>query len=615
MSISAPLGAISGGELTGTEFGQRLSIHDQEAFQINQDFYDRHANSQHLEVYMHYAAIERQREAEDPRPVPDASWTVAYKTLTGQKHKIVWGDEPNPVVVDDEVNAKGPAPGVEGTDTEKGTGATVGGLDSHGEPSQVSTAERERLYRALRVASWQAVFYLITTDILGFTAASKTFQEMGYIAGVLVYFFFYLLAIFAGQVIWKLYLSLDSVKYPVICYADLGERVFGRWVRHVFNIFQSGQLLFNVALLINGNAQVLADLADFRAGTCFLIMCLVFYFIGAFIGQIQSLKNFAWFANCNIWLNIVTMILTLYGIATSAPVPQYSYHTTLGPIDVSTWIPAYAHGWFNQVEGVQLAVFAYGGAMIFPEFMAEMRKPHDFWKAAACAQFFCFFTYMLFGLLVYSYQGQYASILPGLDFSNRAIIYANNVIGLFTIMIAAVLYGNIGVKVFYENVLRAYFKFPSFLAGRGRLYFALTVIVYWAVAYVIAVTIPFLSALVTIVGALFILQFTYTFPPLLCVGFWMQIDALKGDRPWEPGMVPGSNRVDTWKDKSRWSRGFSKFWYAKAFLILMFVAAVVNSVLGVYAGVKQAQSSFAAGIAKPWACKGPSYPTNYGSGV
>lgn len=41
MSISAPLGAISGGELTGTEFGQRLSIHDQEAFQINQDFYDR----------------------------------------------------------------------------------------------------------------------------------------------------------------------------------------------------------------------------------------------------------------------------------------------------------------------------------------------------------------------------------------------------------------------------------------------------------------------------------------------------------------------------------------------------------------------------------------------
>jgi hypothetical protein len=43
---------------------------------------------------MYYAAIERKREAEDPRPIPDASWTVAFKTLTGRRSKIVWGDEP-----------------------------------------------------------------------------------------------------------------------------------------------------------------------------------------------------------------------------------------------------------------------------------------------------------------------------------------------------------------------------------------------------------------------------------------------------------------------------------------------------------------------------------------
>lgn len=79
------------------------------------------------------------------------------------------------------------------------------------------------------------------TDILGFTNASATFQEMGYGAGVLTYTFFYLLAVGAGQIIWKLYLSLDSSKYPVVCYADLGERTFGRFIRHVFNVFQSFQ--------------------------------------------------------------------------------------------------------------------------------------------------------------------------------------------------------------------------------------------------------------------------------------------------------------------------------------------------------------------------------------
>lgn len=31
-------------------------------------------------------------------------------------------------------------------------------------------------------------------------------------------------------------------------------------------------------------------------------------------------------------------------------------------------------------------VFAYGGAMIFPELMTEMRRPHDFIRGMALAQ-------------------------------------------------------------------------------------------------------------------------------------------------------------------------------------------------------------------------------------
>ena len=52
---------------------------------------------QYLEVYLHYAAIERKREAEDPRPIPDASWTIMFKTLIGKKNSIVWGNEEPPV--------------------------------------------------------------------------------------------------------------------------------------------------------------------------------------------------------------------------------------------------------------------------------------------------------------------------------------------------------------------------------------------------------------------------------------------------------------------------------------------------------------------------------------
>ena len=45
--------------------------------------------------------------------------------------------------------------------------------------------------------------------------------------------------------------------------------------------------------------------------------------------------------------------------------------------------------------------------MIFVEFMAEMRRPMDFWKAMACAQVFITIVYMFFGLFVYTYQGQF----------------------------------------------------------------------------------------------------------------------------------------------------------------------------------------------------------------
>ena len=44
---------------------------------------------------------------------------------------------------------------------------------------------------------------------------------------------------------------------------------------------------------------------------------------------------------------------------------------------------------------------------MFNEFMAEMRRPWDFWKAVLIAESFITAVYLIFGLLVYSQQGQY----------------------------------------------------------------------------------------------------------------------------------------------------------------------------------------------------------------
>lgn len=82
-----------------------------------------------------------------------------------------------------------------------------------------------------------------------------------------------------------------------------------------------------------------------------------------------------------MWLNLLTIFITMGVVAHSAPNyagAMQSLGVSQGPIvkTAFTHLPLY-----SKVNGIMQMVFAYGGAMIFPEFMAEMRRPMDFWKA------------------------------------------------------------------------------------------------------------------------------------------------------------------------------------------------------------------------------------------
>ena len=89
--------------------------------------------------------------------------------------------------------------------------------------------------------------------------------------------------------------------------------------------------------------------------------------------------------------------------------------------------------------------------MLFVEFMSEMRKPFDFWKGMLSAQLFIFFVYIFFGLFVYSYQGQYTINPAPQGISSYGWQTAMNSLNLVAGLIAALLYGNIGIKVIYNN--------------------------------------------------------------------------------------------------------------------------------------------------------------------
>lgn len=162
--------------------------------------------------------------------------------------------------------------------------------------------------------------------------------------------------------------------------------------------------------------------------------------------------------------------------------------------------------------------------------------------------------------------------------------------------------------MFYQNVLREYFNAPALTTRHGSIIWSITMSLYWVFAWVVGSAVPNLNALVTLIGAACILQFTYTFPPILLLGFWVQKDAIVGDRPWQPGQPAWSNRVDTWRDVSRWKRGFALYWYAKVGLVLIFLAALSLAGLGIYAGVEIAIQAFDTSATTSFSCRAPGQP-------
>jgi hypothetical protein len=273
-----------------------------------------------------------------------------------------------------------------------------------------------------------------------------------------------------------------------------------------------------------------------------------------FAGQVRTLQKFGWIANFAIWLNLLVVFMAMGVVANSDP----NYDAALGqngavkgPIS-RTGGPPDGVEFETQVVGLMQAVYSYGGAMLFCEFMSEMRKPIDFWKAMLAAQSFIFFFYIMFGLYVYSFQGQLVINPANQGMSPYNWQTAGKIISFIAALIAAALYGNIGIKVVYQNILTELIRAPPLTTKKGKWLWVGIVPIYWSLAFIVAAAIPQFSNLAGLIAAICILQFTYTFPPFLWLGYRMKKDAIREGEGFDPatGRV---TRFDT--GFARWKRG------------------------------------------------------------
>jgi hypothetical protein len=167
-----------------------------------------------------------------------------------------------------------------------------------------------------------------------------------------------------------------------------------------------------------------------------------------------------------------------------------------------------------------------------------------------------------------------------------------------------VLYFNIGMKTVYIEVFQELFHFPNIASRKGRLLWYALGPIYWVLAFIIAAAVPNLNGISGLVGALLILNFTYTFPALLYIGFRCQVDAALPGEGFDP-----ATGITTRHDSGlkRWIRGYSKNWHVNILNTIYFLGGLATSGMGCWAAITGLIAVFGPGgtVATSFGCAAP----------
>ncbi|GIJ85581.1 hypothetical protein Asppvi_004440 [Aspergillus pseudoviridinutans] len=484
---------------------------------------------------------------------------------------------------------------------------------------QITDEEWTNASRAFRSASASACFFLITTDVLGPYGSGYTMGTLGWGPGVAFYTVFGFMAGYSGYLVYRVFLGVDSYEFPAKNYGDLAFRTVGRYGRYITNFCQGIGLLLITGQVTIQYGQNISQMSKFKL--CYAVCPVIFACAGFLISQIRTLRAYGWVANLSVWLNIFVILMTM-GIMANSP-PNYAVailgsagsavnRNTILPDKQGNYPPIIHYsnippdGLIGSVNGMLSGVLAYAGVQLFVEFLAEMRRPRDFIKAMWVAQFFIYSVYLIYGCVVYYLQGQYSYNPSYQGVSAYGWQTAGNMITLIGALIAGGLYGNIGVKVVYNNIFLDIFKAPPLTTRVGKIMYAALCPIWWIIAFVIAAAIPDYMGFVSVISASMLLNLTYSFPPLFALSFDIQKNGIQQGEGFDPSTGRVSREGST---VQRYVRGFFaggifqvgvNIWH-----IVYFLASLSMCGLGMYAAVTGMIDAFTTNQLTSFTCVSP----------
>lgn len=311
MSGVAPLGGM--GLVADPREGRR-SVDASTGGYTNRILKTLHDKNVSFEEYIHYAKISREEETRlyGPGSNFQHNATTAPGALMGFMKKNKKGSEPHGDVTAEPRRLSITEAAISGKDGMMGNiGKDIspdGSTAPNGDRWEITDQEWINASRAARTATWGAVFYLITTDILGPFSTGWAFSQMGWGPAITLYTVFGALCGYTGYQLWRIFLQMDSDRYPMKDYGDFGFRIYGQWARHLINVLQSFQFFLNVGLIIITSGQSISQMS--KGHLCFVVCVLVSAIAGCIIGQIRTLARFGWLASLAVFMNLFVIFST-----------------------------------------------------------------------------------------------------------------------------------------------------------------------------------------------------------------------------------------------------------------------------------------------------------------
>jgi hypothetical protein len=166
------------------------------------------------------------------------------------------------------------------------------------------------------------------------------------------------------------------------------------------------------------------------------------------------------------------------------------------------------------------------------------------------------------------------------------------------------MYFNIGMKTVYLEVFQQIFHFPPIVEKKGRIFWYCLGPIYWILAFIVAAAVPNINGIVSLVGALFMINFTYSFPGMMYLGWSVQKAAALPGEGFNPATRVTTRHDNGWK---RWMRGFNKTWYTSIPCTIYILAGLACCGMGTWAAIEGLIAQFGPGgtVATSFGCAVP----------